>query len=135
MQIVIADANGNDVLVHGPSRASANYATGPIGEITLLDDHSMQISPLLRAAVAKVFARGNVHCTCQFAAERSFTTLFAAKSWLARHMIGVRRSNKLIIREGTSTLELTGGALGPITTTGVGVEITLHYTFIFTGVA
>lgn len=134
MQIVIANDAGNEVLVHGPLRASAGYASGPLGEIRMVDQNSVEISPLLRSAVAVVFDRRNVYCTCEFAATREFSGLFAAKQWLAGHMIGVRRSHTLRIIDQGSEFRLTGGALGPIRTSGAGVEITLNYSFIFTGV-
>jgi len=134
MQISIVSDTGSDVLIHGPLRPAADYATGPVGEIRFSDEHSIQVARHLRAAVAAVHARGNVVCTCRFVAMREFASTFAAKVWLATHMTTVRRSTQLRLVEGSGRLLLTGGALGPIQAVPAGVELMLNYSFTFTGV-
>jgi hypothetical protein len=134
MQISIFNDSGHDVLVHGPVRAAANYASGPIGEITFEDEPSIEVARYLRAPTASVFDRGNLVCRCAFTALREFTSTLAAQTWLAKHMLQVRRTSRLHIVEGGNVLKLTGGALGPIQAQPMGVELRLAYTWTYTGV-
>lgn len=137
MKIEIVNDAGAETLVDGPTRPTVSpaYASGPTGELEYSDDTLIQIAPRLRGAVRAVYSRGNVIATVRFGAVREFATPIAAQTWLAGHILSVRRSHTLKLTDGSSTLELKGGALGPIRYVPRGVEIQLFYTFTFTGVA
>ena len=136
MKIEIGNDSGYQTLVDGPVRPTDyTYAQGPIGDIEFTDDALIQLAPRLRGTVRAVYSRGNVVATCTFGALRVFASTLAAKSWLATHMLTVRRSHTLRITEGGGTVLLKSGALGPIKARPRGIELTLTYTFTFSEVS
>lgn len=134
MQIAIFNDSGNDVLVHGPLRASGNYGTGPIGEIGWENENQVEIARGLRWPRAQVYERGNRVCACTFAAIRQFATPFAVLAWQAQHLMNVRMSHTLKLQDQGGVITLTGGALAPIRSRPLGVEVQLFYRFWFSGV-
>jgi len=136
MKIEIVDDTGAETLVDGPVRGSDyTYATGPLDALEFSDDSIIQLAPRFRSTVRACYNRGNVAVTAKFGAVRQFTSSIAALTWLATHKLTVRRDHTLRITDGSSTLLLKKGALGPIQATPRGVSLELRYTFTFTEAA
>lgn len=131
MEIRIVDETGNDQLLDGPARSQANYATGPIGPITIGDTTVIQVVPKVGALAASIYQRGNTHGVLGFTAMREFASAAEALAWSTIHTVTVRRRHTLQIVDGGSTLTLSAGALGPITYDPNGVELLINYRFLF----
>lgn len=119
------------VLVHGAGKPSSTYAQGPVGGEEVFESSVViQVVPIIRAAAARVRARGNRTASYPFAALREFSSYGNARAWAAAHAAALDGYDRLAITADSATTTLTG-ALSPVRCTLRGVSVLIDYTFIF----